>query len=61
MRGVCCGACRPTDASKWHQDSSKIHVTWEWTGRPDGFLLGVMKKDSKISCADSYTTLNRKN
>lgn len=31
-----------------------------WTGEwADGFLLGVMK-DSKISCADSYKTLNRK-
>lgn len=27
----------------------KIHVTWEWTGRADGFLLGVMKR-FKISC-----------
>ena len=30
---------------KMAQDSSKIHVTWEWTGEwADGFLLGVMKR-----------------
>lgn len=31
VEGVCSMARRPADASKWHLDGSKIHVTWEGT------------------------------